>query len=320
MGETLPKRKQGTDRMKKTRFIFIAMLVMLVFAVGTVQAIPLKHWKWGDNINLVQKNPADWSKVPKGASGNFWVGPFEQKFTFSAKGLEKNTAYTLLSYAEPYPGTGSKVIGQATSNNKGVVKIKGAFSNTESVVYNIYASDAAGDYKGTVGAKIWLVKTADLSIADGKASFIAWNPTMYLFETTLVDYPDLDNMKLVQKVTSGSWQPVVGGMQGTFATTKTKYMFKASKLTPNTAYSLISYNEAGASVVLATGTSGKKGNLVLQGSSFTGSLVYNTYTSGEYAGLTGAKIWLVPTSEISGGTLSWANMGSFLYETHLILA
>ncbi|MCK9593907.1 MAG: hypothetical protein M0Q91_18050 [Methanoregula sp.] len=308
--------------MGKTRLIFLAMLLMLVFAVGTVQAIPLKHWKWGDNINLVEKNPADWSKVPKGASGNFWVGPFEQRFTLSAKGLEQNTTYTLLSYAEPYPGKGSKVIGTETSNNKGVVKIKGAFSNTDSVVYNIYASDAAGDYRNTVGAKIWLVKTADLSIStDGKtASFIVWNPTTYLFETTLVDYPDLDNLKLVEK--DSAYQPVVGGMQGTFATTKTKYMFKASKLTPSTSYTLISYDEDWGSVnpILATGTSGKKGNLVLTGSSFTSSLVYNTYTSGEYAGLTGAKIWLVPTNELAGGVLTSWNPSAYLFETHLILA
>lgn len=305
--------------MKRTRFIFLAMLVMLVFAVGTVQAIPLKHWKWGDNINLVQKNPADWTKVKNGASGDFWVGPFEQKFTFSAKGLVKNTEYTLISYAEPYPGTGSKVIGQATSNNKGVVKINGKFSNTDSVVYNIYAPDAAGDYKDTVGAKIWLVKTADLSITGGTASFIAWNPTTYLFEMSLVDYPDLDNMKLVQKDPT-TWQVMTGGMQGTFGVNKNKFMFSASKLTPSTSYSLISFVEPWGSVntVLATGTSGKKGNLVLSGKSFEGSLVYNTYTSGEYAGLTGAKLWLVPTSDLTGGVLAW-DPSAFLYETHLIL-
>jgi hypothetical protein len=305
--------------MKTKSLLIIAILAMLVFAVGTVQAIPLKHWKWGDNINLVQKDPSDWSKVPKGASGNFWVGPFEQRFTFSAKGLEKNTEYTLLSYAEPYPGTGSKVIGQATSNGKGVVKINGKFSNTESVVYNIYAPDVAGDYQDTVGAKIWLAKTADLSIADGKAAFAAWNPTTYLFEMSLVDYPDLDNMKIVQK-DSTTWLPVVGGMQGTFAVNKNRFMFSASKLTPSTSYSLISFVEPWGSVntVLATGTSGKKGNLVISGKSFEGSLVYNTYTTGEYAGLTGAKIWLVPTSDLNGGVLAW-NPNAFLYETHLIL-
>jgi hypothetical protein len=305
--------------MKKTSFIFLAMLVMLAFAVGTVQAVPLKHWKWGDTINLIQKNPADWTKIKDGASGDFWVGPFEQKFTFAARGLEKNTPYTLLSYAEPYPGTGSKVIGQATSNSKGVLKLKGDFSNTGSVMYNIYGPTAAGDYKDTVGAKIWLVKTSDLSVSGGVASFIAWNPTTYLFETSLIDYPDLDNMKLVQKDTT-TWQPIVTGPQGTFSANKNKFMFMASKLTPSTSYSLISFVEPWGSVnpVLATGTSGKKGNLVLTGSSFTGSLVYNTYTTGEYAGLTGAKIWLVPTSDLTGGVLAW-DPSAFLYETHLIL-
>jgi hypothetical protein len=305
--------------MKKTNFVFLALLVMLVCAVGTVQAIPLKHWKWGDNINLIQKNPADWTKVKGGASGDFWVGPFEQKFTFSAKGLVPNTEYTLLSYAEPYPGTGSKVIGTTTSNNKGVVKIKGPFSNAGSVVYNVYAPNAEGDYKNTVGAKIWLVKTADLSITGGTASFIAWNPTTYLFEMSLVDYPDLDNMKLVEK-DSSTWQPVTGGMQGTFSVNKNKFMFAAYKLKPQTSYSLISFVEPWGSVntVLATGTSGKKGNLVMTGPSFTSSLVYNTYTSGEYAGLTGAKIWLVPTSDLTGGVLAW-DPSAFLYETHLIL-
>jgi hypothetical protein len=305
--------------MKYTHLILV-IAVILLLAVGTASAIPIKHWKWGDNINLVQKNPTDWSKIKGGASGDFWVGPFEQRFTFTAKGLVKNTEYTLLSYAEPYPGTGSKVIGQATSNNKGVVKITGKFSNTESVVYNIYAPDADGDYKDTVGAKIWLVKTSDLSIVQGTASFVSWNPTAYLFETSLIDYPNLDNMKLVQKDTT-TWEPIIGGMQGTFAVNKNKFMFTASKLTPSTSYSLISYTEPWGSVntILGTGVSGKKGNVVITGNSFVGSLVYNTYTTGEYAGLTGAKIWLVPTSDLSGGVLTW-DPSAFLYETHLILA
>ena len=37
-----------------------------------------------------------------------------------------------------------------------------------------------------------------------------------------------------------------------------------------------------------------------------------------YMHKTGAKLWLVPTSSLSGNTINWANMANFLYETDLI--
>ena len=38
-----------------------------------------------------------------------------------------------------------------------------------------------------------------------------------------------------------------------------------------------------------------------------------------YEHCVGAKLWLVPVSDINGDKLTWANMGSYLYETDLIM-
>ena len=307
--------------MKNKSFVFTSVLTALVLVLLCVPGVsafqPMQHWRWGDNINLVQKDPATWAVIQNGAHGSFYT--IENRFAFSAQGLVKNTQYTLLSYAEPYPGTGSKVIGTVMSDKWGRVFLNGKFSDISSVVYNIYGPNAAGDYQNTVGAKVWLVRTSDLAISGTTASFITWNPTNYLFERTLIDYPGLDDLKLVQKDTT-TWLPLANGGQGQFEVTRNNgYTLSATKLIASTPYSLISYNENGASVTLATGTSTKKGALTLKGSSFAGSLIYNTYTTGEYSGLTGAKLWLVPTSDVTGGAVNWGDMGAFLYETHLIL-
>ena len=44
----------------------------------------------------------------------------------------------------------------------------------------------------------------------------------------------------------------------------------------------------------------------------------NISTGDNYEHCHGAKIWLVPTADISGGSLTWANAGDWLFETDLI--
>jgi hypothetical protein len=129
---------------------------------------------------------------------------------------------------------------------------------------------------------------------------------------------------LVQKQ-EGTWVQVNPGTVGTFTYTYlgSSFSFSGQGLSPGVAYSLISYQEPwnGAGLgILGAGTADGSGNIVITGSSL--AIVLNTYSSGEYIGQTGAKIWLVPSSDlttISGVTSfnAW-NPTTYLFETALI--
>ena len=125
---------------------------------------------WQKVCNPVQYKDCDYSRVKVET----------QKFDFDGKNLTPGTAYSLISYAEPYPSVGCVLLGTATANSKGKVSINGAM---KPLVYNVYATDASGDYKGVTGAKIWLVPSSDVTCPAG---FSAWNPAQYLFESALI--------------------------------------------------------------------------------------------------------------------------------------
>jgi hypothetical protein len=120
-----------------------------------------------NHLNLVAKNPSDWTVVP-GMSGKLNYGT--NAFVFNGQGLTVGTDYSLISYKEPWPGTDSVLLGTGVADAYGDVHIMGAMTT----VCNAY-----GD---STGAKIWLVPTGDMS----GGSFIAWNPTQYLFESNLI--------------------------------------------------------------------------------------------------------------------------------------
>jgi hypothetical protein len=125
-------------------------------------------------------------------------------------------------------------------------------------------------------------------------------------------------VKLVAKDTS-TWVPIEGGAFGSIMYQQDKFTFNAHGLVPNGDYTLISYNDnawAAPEVVLGNGIADKNGNILIKGGKFT--LSTYDYTTGEYAGQTGAKIWLVPTSSMTGDNLNWVDWGNFLFETSLI--
>jgi len=128
-----------------------------------------------------------------------------------------------------------------------------------------------------------------------------------------------NSLKLVAKDPT-TWKPIDGGAWGQFAGKSLN--FNAYGLTPNTPYVLISYAEPWGSTnsILASGMSDAEGNLAIKGgSSFAASeLIQNTYTSDEYAGQTGAKIWLVPYLDLTNGVINKWNPTAWLFETKLI--
>jgi hypothetical protein len=159
---------------KSVLYIFAAMTVLLALAVAPVAAAP---GGGAQVVKLVAKNSADWSIIKGGAFGSFMYQT--DKFVFDGHGLVPGEEYALISYSEPW-GTPVLVLatGEATAQGNLIINKKGPTT----LIKNVYAADAPGDYQGVTGAKIWLVPTSDLT---GNL-FNAWNPDTYLFETSLI--------------------------------------------------------------------------------------------------------------------------------------
>lgn len=168
----------------------ISLLLVLTLVIGTVAAYePRKDFK----LNLVEKNPIDWSVVTNGASG--YIGGYEyykavwepyyiwgymtnrvtyvnQGYVYgSFQGLEPNTDYTLVYY-------GSESNNDVWPYSTCIKQIKSTFYGSAylpSTEFNFGPM-----LTDNINQKIWLVKSSDVNCT--KQEMTAWNPTEYLFE------------------------------------------------------------------------------------------------------------------------------------------
>jgi len=92
-------------------------------------------------------------------------------FTFSGKAPLGSTAYTLLAATDPWPQTGSTVLGTTTSAADGTVSFSGDLNT--------------GDLKDK---KVWLILSSDWN----GSNMTGWHQTSYLLETGLIWYEDTD--------------------------------------------------------------------------------------------------------------------------------
>ena len=166
---------------KAIAFLVIAAIVMSA-VVG--MAVAKKDGQAGKSnvahLYLYEKDPATWDIVEDGAWGKMKYnleGP-EFDFVFNGHGLEPNTEYTLIYYADPWPGTGGCDIASGTSNEDGDIHL------ADSVDIGTIPVD--GDDNDE--AKIWLVLSDDYNADDDKMS--GWNPAEYLFENNLITYTE----------------------------------------------------------------------------------------------------------------------------------
>lgn len=102
-------------------------------------------------------------------------------YTLTAQGLQPNTNYSLIYYADPWPGNNpGKFIGLHTTDSSGV--INGAGSPNLNM-------DLPSSPDPNPGAKIWLVPSSDYNGVDALTD---WNPANYLFEYNTITYNDTD--------------------------------------------------------------------------------------------------------------------------------
>ncbi len=171
------------ERTKVT--LLIAIFMISIFAV--VPAFAGKNGPKGKSnvghLYLYEKDPSDWSIIDGGAWGKmkYNLAGSEFEFVFNGHGLESDTEYSLIYYADPWPGDNpGALIASGESNNGGNIHLMG---NIDLGMDLPHADDANKD-----GAKIWLVLSSDY---DGTV-MTAWNPEEYLFEYDLISFDDTD--------------------------------------------------------------------------------------------------------------------------------
>ncbi len=139
----------------------------------------------------------DWVIVPGGMWACLSYVSFGDEFRYSidAYGLEPDTEYSLIYYADPYPGDNPGcLIGELDTDPDGEIHDDYELDLGMSLPCE---SDAniTGDYSGDPdyyaharGAKLWLVP----SDCYNEPGVTTWAPERFLFETDLITYVDSD--------------------------------------------------------------------------------------------------------------------------------
>lgn len=142
-----------------------------------------------ENENIVPDGP--WTIINDGIHADLtWNGDGPTfNYSLTGTGLAPSTAYDLIYYADGWPGNHpGAFIGSASTNGSGGLTMSGTPNlNTD--------LPELPDGNFAVGAKVWLVRTADYNsgtLATGPMT--AWNPSQYLFEGNVyIHYNDTDH-------------------------------------------------------------------------------------------------------------------------------
>jgi len=156
-------------------------------------------WTWENNdgdisdfeithadLILIKKDPADWTPI----WDSYGVLIYDKaspmfNYEFYGVNLQISTAYSLIYYADPWPGNNpGALIATDTTDSSGNLHIPSG-----SVELNMHLPHAS-DANYPTGAKIWLVPSSDYN--SGTKSMQSWNPTDYLYEWELITYFDTE--------------------------------------------------------------------------------------------------------------------------------
>jgi len=180
----------------KQLLILALLLVTLVIPASVQGAFDGGASSTGTLI-LDNKDGSTWARITDGKLGTLQYNASGSTFSYSftATGLEPSIAYSLIYYANPYPGNfPGKLIGTGTAGTDGALTITG----TPNLNMNLPTppdsnmlvdhSGAPDNYAHAFGAKIWLVPS---TCYDG-SKITVWTPARFLFETDLISYTDTD--------------------------------------------------------------------------------------------------------------------------------
>lgn len=148
----------------------------------TPETIPVTVDVVAPRLYLYQKNPVTWEIIISETTWGLLTYNFKGKtfdYTFSATGLDSATKYSLIYYADPWPGDGGTLIATFTTDGSGDIT---STSNSVNLGMDL---PSTGDENYPDGAKIWLVPSSDYTEGTGMTS---WNPENYLFENNMITY------------------------------------------------------------------------------------------------------------------------------------
>lgn len=128
------------------------------------------------------------------------------------------------------------------------------------------------------------------------------------------DSPANDNpQNLYLYPKDAGWKIIWGGAWGKYnyklSGTNISGIFNGHGLVPDTAYTLVEYNGWPSVTVIGSDTADTDGNVHITGTADVGP---GGETTAQY------KIWLVPSSSVSGENLTGWNPGAYLFEHNLI--
>ena len=145
----------------------------------------------GPNLDVMMvvlnNKDANWDPILDDRVGTLFYstsGPgFE--YDFSGIGLNSTTDYSLIYYADPWPGNyPGAFIASGTTNDQGALNLVGSIDLGMDL-------PTSPDLNYPVGAKIWLVLSSDYDASTNVVT--PWNPGEYLFEENLISYEDTDD-------------------------------------------------------------------------------------------------------------------------------
>jgi hypothetical protein len=175
------------------QLLILALLLVTLVIPASVQADDYL------TLTLDNKNPDTWERLSDGTSGSLYYNTSGAMFdySFTATGLEASTGYSLIYYANPYPGNfPGALLGTATTDGSGALSIP-AFGGIELGMSLPTVPDSnmrtphnlpPDNYATAYGAKVWLVPSGCYDVVT--KSVTSWQPTRFLFETDLINYTD----------------------------------------------------------------------------------------------------------------------------------
>ena len=179
------------------KYLGILVCLALVF-MGLAVVQPTKAISYDSSLTLENKNLITWAKIEgDGIFGTLLYNSTSNTFNFSltVSGLEFDTAYSLIYYANPDPGNHpGKLIGTGISDGSGGLSILGMPDLNMNIPTppdsNMVVSHAGTPdfYVHPFGAKIWLVP----SNCYIEPAITVWQMARFLFETDLINYTDTD--------------------------------------------------------------------------------------------------------------------------------
>lgn len=158
-------------------------------------------------VIMLENKDSSWATLngdDRFAMLTYYVMKDEFNYSVSAFGLDANTDYSIIYYADKpdrfadwggdNPGA---LIGTFTTDGTGDATDTGSTeldmnlpsSPDANIDENIYCIGEPDAYAVCYGAKIWIVPSSDYA----KPALTAWNPTDYLFETDLMHYYDTND-------------------------------------------------------------------------------------------------------------------------------